>query len=73
MERNQRIIIFHSFIPVFIGGLIYLLFRPPDILMFEWFSLLGLDDVLYSIRKYTYPVGKEIAYLWILFSIPNAL
>lgn len=65
-------IILHITLPIFIGSMIYILFREKNLLMFDWFSYLGLDFIIDFLRnnfyKYRMYIPKSV-----LFSLPDAL
>ena len=62
----------HVILPMFIGGVIYVLFRSNELLMFRWFEFLKIDRVVYSLREYTFYYRKYIPES-ILFSLPDCL
>lgn len=62
----------HVFLPVFIGGLIYLLWRSPSLLMFSWVDATGLSDALFKVRELTSSFRSSIPD-FLLYSLPNAL
>lgn len=64
--------IIHSFLPLFLGGLVYILFRSKSLIMFEWFTYLKLDRLLDSLRAHL--IGfKAFLPQWIYYSIPDGL
>jgi len=67
-----KIIFKHVFLPVFIGGLIYLAFRSKSLVMFDWFDLTGFSDTISFIRGYTIPIKNKVPD-WIYLSIPNCM
>ena len=62
----------HVVLTMFVGGVIYVLFRSDTLLMFRWFEFLKLDKLVYSIREYTFYYRKYIPES-ILFSLPDCL
>ena len=62
----------HVILPMLIGGVIYVLFRSNELLMFRWFEFLKIDRVVYSLREYTFYYRKYIPES-ILFSLPDCL
>ena len=58
--------------PIFLGSIIYILFREKNLMMFKWFSFFKLDFVIDFLRenfyKYRIFIPKSI-----LFSLPDAL
>jgi len=65
-------VLIHIISPLFIGGLIYLLFRSEDLLMFEWYRKIGLSDFLIYLRSNTITLKQNIPE-WVIFSLPNCL
>ena len=58
--------------PVFLGGCIYLLFRPAGLVMFDWARALGTWDVLAHLRQQTLPVGAALPDP-LVYALPQAL
>jgi len=57
----------HSVIPVFIGGMIYIIYRPDSLIMFNWFKSLGLLNYINELRKsFNYPISQLVIY-----NLPN--
>lgn len=54
------------------GGIIYLLLRSQNILMFSWLDTIGFMPHLASVRGATAHYADEIP-AWFRFSLPNAL
>ena len=67
-----RKVILHITLPIFIGSMIYVLFREKNLLMFEWFNYFRLDFIIDFLRnnfyKYRTYIPKSV-----LFSLPDAL
>lgn len=66
-----HVICFHIFMPLVVGGMIYLLFRPSTLLMFKFFEYYNV-----SIFKDEREIFKNFVPLlpeWVIFSLPNAL
>lgn len=59
-------------LPVFIGGIIYVCFRSDNLLMFNWFELIGISKNINELRN-THHVQNIVLYDWIKFSLPDAL
>ena len=62
----------HVILTMFIGGVIYVLFRSDTLLMFRWFEFFKLDKLIYSLREYTFYYRKYIPES-VLFSLPDCL
>jgi hypothetical protein len=60
----------HVFVPLFLGGAVYVLFRPRSLLMFDWFDAVGLGAAIDGARALASGLAVPDV---ILFSLPNAL
>lgn len=67
-----KLVSFHCLTPLLIGGLLYVLFRSTTLRMFEWFSLIGLEDVIQSARTSVFEY-KNYLPNWTYFSLPDGL
>ena len=65
-------VILHIVLPIFIGSMIYILFREKNLLMFEWFSYFKLDFIIDFLRNNFYEYRTYIPKS-VLFSLPDAL
>jgi hypothetical protein len=72
MKGKCHFLIVHSVLPVLAGGTIYLCWRSPTMLMFRWFSYLGLDAAVEHLRSFAAPAAGYVPG-WVLFSSPDAL
>lgn len=57
---------------IFLGGLIYILFRPTEPVFLNWFDAIGLENWLTELRE------KSLFFVpslpkWFVFSLPNGL
>jgi hypothetical protein len=64
--------IFIGILPVFLGGLIYLTYRVDSLLMFNWFKIIGLTDLVSFLRTDDLLQNLTIPN-WVKFSLPDAL
>lgn len=64
--------LFAVVMPLFVGGIIYLLFRSKSLYMFSWFRFIGFDAEINIFRGHFLPLRKNIPN-WIIYSLPNAL
>ena len=64
--------ILHITLPIFIGSMIYILFREKELLMFNWFNYLKLNFIIDFLRNNFYEYRIYIPKS-ILFSLPDAL
>lgn len=56
-------------LPVFLGGIIYIVFRSEKLIMFKWFETFGLNELINILRQnsvYNLPD-------WIKYNLPDAL
>lgn len=60
----------HVLNPIALGGIIYIMFRSKNLLMFEWFQYFKIDIDL--VRNYTLPYRENLP-SWIYFSLPDGL
>lgn len=66
---NKFIKILISFISLFCGGLIYVLFRSEQLIMFQWFETLGINSYIQDCRIHV--VNIQIPYI-VKYCLPNA-
>ena len=55
-----------------LGGLIYILFRSPSILMFEWLDQINLSKYVLELRSYIDSYSLILPN-WFLYSLPDGL
>jgi len=70
-KKCLKIIAFHFILPISIGTMIYLLFRPLHLTVFHWAETLGLYNVILNARDLIdfYNYMPE----WVIYSLPNGL
>jgi hypothetical protein len=69
---RKTIKILVAFIPLIIGGIIYIIYRTENLKMFNWFKKIGILNIIRSIRNSE--VIKNIKIKdWIIYSLPDAL
>lgn len=68
---SRCILFFNVLLPLFIGGLIYVLFRALNLKMFRWFEFIGLSTIVQAARQKV-SFASDIPD-WIIFSLPDAL
>ena len=61
-----------SWLLMLLGGVIYLLWRPTDILMFRWIQSIGLENKLIFLRD-QYALEFDGNWSWVKNSLPFAL
>ncbi len=64
--------IIHVIMPLFIGGLLYVLFRDNNLKMFNWFYQIGIGGFVESIRMHVLPL-KYYFPSWVLYNLPGSL
>lgn len=57
---------------MFLGGMIYLLWRPQTLVMFSWCRSLGIWELVRQMREASASV-KEVLPIWFIYSLPQAL
>ncbi len=67
---DPRFLLLCGFLPILVGGLIYILFRDESLCMFTWARALGLGGLVQAARVHSMPY---VGYLpeWLLFSLPD--
>ncbi len=68
--RYLKLTTIHFIVPILLGTLIYLLFRPLHLNVFHWLNAVGLYDSILSLR---YLTSNLILPDWVVFSLPNGL
>ncbi|MCF8407708.1 MAG: hypothetical protein K9G36_01940 [Crocinitomicaceae bacterium] len=61
-----------SFFMLLLGGMIYILFRSNDLIMFTWFNKINLSELFSKWRLYFVPLKNHLPN-WFLFSLPDGL
>lgn len=67
-----RFFILHVLSPIVVGGLIYICWRNPSLIMFDWYHQISLGSVVSQIRA-SAPINCIPISGWILYSLPDAL
>jgi hypothetical protein len=70
--NNFYFIFIHCVIPLFFGGILYILFRTTELRMFKWFSYINLDRIIYFLRGYVSEY-KCLIPNWVYNSLPDGL
>jgi hypothetical protein len=68
MKKTTTHIVLFVILPVFAGGLIYLLTRPDSLIMFEWFNKIGILENIKIIRSQINL--KSFLNDWIIYNSP---
>lgn len=75
MIKNRLSIVlqtfFHCLLPIILGGMIYVLFRPLSLKMFDWFELIGLMDIILKMRDFS----QNYLFFpnWFYYALPDGL
>ena len=67
---NNKKYLFYSISSLFIGGMIYLLFRTNGMIMFNWFDSIGLGGLLNELRG---QFSSSNLPDFVIYSLPNSL
>lgn len=70
--RSCRRFAVHVCLPVVLGAGFYLLFRSPELRVFDWIDGLGANDWIVRARILAAPAAEQLP-LWVLFSLPDGL
>lgn len=68
MYRATKVVL--SLIILFMGGLIYVVYRDKSLLMFDWFDYLGISNAVEGFRNL---FQVESVYGWVKYSLPDGL
>ena len=68
MNRIVKLLI--AIISLCLGGLIYIVFRSEDLLMFRWFDSLGLHGIVSQLR---FDYGQTNIWNWVNYNMPACL
>ena len=72
IKNNNSFIFINIILPIFIGGMIYILFRSQKLWLFHWFYALNLGEIINFMRSSVQEI-KNFVPKTILFSLPDAL
>jgi hypothetical protein len=71
VKRKLFFFTVHILVPLLVGGVVYVCWRDPNLLMFKWFGALGLERSIESLRAVT-AAGQGLPH-WVLYSLPDGL
>ena len=63
-------IIFNVIVPIILGVMIYIKYRNINIIMFEWFDLFCIDNIIFYIRNHSYLSNVPF---WFKYNFPDGL
>lgn len=58
------------FLPILLGGIIYILFRTEKLVMFHWFEYLNVTQEICALKSYS---NRVILPDWFIYSLPDGL
>lgn len=61
----------HVVVPLFMGGVIYMVWRTEALQMFRWFEFAHLESSIYTFREMYGGQGGQLP-AWLLYSLPDA-
>jgi hypothetical protein len=70
MNKINQILI-HVIIPMIIGGMIYIVFRDKNLIMYNWFNKIGILDFIDYLRQLF--SNLIISPNWIKFNLPDGI
>lgn len=62
----------HVWLPILAGGLIYICWRDPDLLMFRWFRAVGLGNMVNHLRAAAVASQPSLP-RWFVYCLPDGL
>lgn len=71
-SRNCVKLILLTVLPVLVGAMIYILWRPTSIRIFGWLETVGLAGGVAKLRALAEPANSYLPQ-WAIFSLPNGL
>lgn len=72
LKLLNRPAILQIYLPLIIGGFIYLGFRSTSLLMFKYFKFLGMQQAIEKLRVFVNPLSDGLPE-WVIFSLPDGL
>jgi hypothetical protein len=72
LRRKLLFFSIHVLLPLFLGGVVYILWRDPNLLMFRWFGAAGLGPAIDWLRVGTASAQTALPH-WFVYSLPDGL
>jgi hypothetical protein len=72
LKRKLFFFSIHVLLPLFLGGVVYILWRDPNLLMFKWFGEVGLGPAIDWLRVGTASAQTVLPH-WFIYSLPDGL
>ena len=69
---NLKFFLSIALVPMLLGGIIYILFRPESLVMFQWFDYLGFTQIIKNFRAFLLPLLLNTPD-WVIYSIPDGI
>jgi len=69
---RKSFMLLHVALPMLAGGLIYVCWRDPGLMMFKWFRALGWEPIILQLRLAT-AAGTTTLPFWFVYSLPDGL
>lgn len=69
--KHFKMLFLHFILPISFGALIYILFRPMQIIVFQWINLLGFESQLLKARA-LFDISNHLPD-WVVYSLPGGL
>lgn len=70
--QNKTFFFFVSVLSMFVGGMIYLMWRPQTLVMFSWCRNIGIWELVRQMRGASASM-KDVLPIWFVYSLPQAL
>lgn len=65
-------VLLHVVAPIVIGATIYVVWRDPGLVVFDWLEWIGLAEVVAGLRAALAPLAPHLP-AWLLLSLPDGL
>lgn len=72
MRRKLFFFSIHVLLPLLGGGLVYICWRDPNLLMFRWLRAIGLEPSIDWLRVGTASAQTALPH-WLVYSLPDGL
>ena len=64
-------IIINIFLPIILGGFIYIVYRSEELMLFSWFNYFGLENFIDFFRKNIF-LSSKVPF-WFKYNLPDGL
>jgi hypothetical protein len=69
---KKKFLALHVVLPIIVGGLVYICWRDPALLMFKWFRALGVEPLVLQLRVAAAATEPGLP-RWLIYSLPDGL